>query len=104
VLTETLNETLDVLAKQKNENERLRTTIRSLEQDLARKEKALSELSAELEGDQGKVQELEQSLERWKADILGFREEMRLAEEAEIEVLRKILVLLQDLSKETESS
>ena len=40
---------------------------------------------------------------KWKQDVLGFRDEMRAYEEAEIEVLREVAVLLRGFKKESDA-
>jgi hypothetical protein len=42
---------------------------------------------------------MEAALTRWKEDVLGFREEMRDYEGAQIEVLQEILLLLKEFKK-----
>jgi hypothetical protein len=40
------------------------------------------------------LREMRADLDQWKANVLGFRDEMRQAEQAQAEALRKVLVLL----------
>ena len=40
------------------------------------------------------LREMRQGLDKWKSDVLGFRQEMRAAQKAEIEAMIKILTLL----------
>ncbi len=99
-LTETLNQTLKMLSKEQGENERLRQKVSQLEAQLAEKDKTIADLNSQLEGSGSRIGELEAALDQWKSDVLGFRDEMRKAEEAEIEVLQKMLTLLQSFRKE----
>jgi hypothetical protein len=99
-LTETLNNALQTLAKEQKENERLTESVRSLEQQLADKERVVGDLTERMHGNDARIQGLESSLQQWKLDVLGFRDEMRKTEEAEIEVLQKVLVLLEGFRKD----
>jgi hypothetical protein len=40
------------------------------------------------------LQEMRKDLDQWKSNVLGFRDEIRQAEQAQAEALRKVLVLL----------
>ena len=40
------------------------------------------------------IQEMHAELNKWKADVLGYREEMRLAQKAQLEALSRILQVL----------
>ncbi|MCK4282845.1 MAG: hypothetical protein KAX44_00905 [Candidatus Brocadiae bacterium] len=99
-LTETLNKTLNMLSQAREENEKLQETVAELRQQLQEKSSAVNQLQTQLQAGDEKVQELEAALRTWQADVLGFRDEMRQAEEAELEVLQQILTLLQIFKKE----
>ena len=99
-LTETLDKVFEMLEAERTENEKLRIAIASLQQRLSEKERKIAELTAQLDAGAARVGELEASLEKWKEDVLGFRDEMRAAEEAEIAVLQQILSLLNSFQKE----
>lgn len=99
-LTETLNTTLNMLSQARAENEKLQETAAELRQQLQDKSSAVNQLQAQLQAGDEKVQELEAALRMWQADVLGFRDEMRQAEEAELEVLQQIVTLLQTFKKE----
>ena len=66
------------------ENERLEQVIATLEQKLKQSEAELTEANSLLV-------ETMVDLNEWKANILGFRNEMREAEKAQLEALLKIL-------------
>ncbi len=99
-LTETLQRTLDMLTEARAENSRLKEKVVELNKELQEKEHQIADLTVRVEGGQSKVAELEQALDKWKKDVLGFRDEMRKAEEAELEVLQEILTLLKGFKKE----
>lgn len=99
-LTETLSQVLGMLEKEKAENERLRREVAALGQQLAEKDRTIAQLTLERDAFTEQLQTLEGSLGKWKQDVLGFRDEMRQAEEAEIEVLQQILLILKSFQKE----
>ena len=67
-------------AKQAEDIQRLRT-------DLALAQKELTDANDLLK-------EMRQSLDKWKADVLGFRDEMRSAQKAQLDAMAKVLTLL----------
>jgi len=99
-ITETLEKTVDLLLEAKAENERLKLSLDAAKADAADKDRQIEDLTRQLDLASGEVTKLQEALEQWKADVLGFRDEMRKAEEAEIEVLQEILMLLKDFEKE----
>jgi hypothetical protein len=99
-ITETLEKTVDLLLQAKADNERLKLAQADADRKLADKDAQIQELTRQLDVASGDVGKLQDALEKWKADVLGFRDEMRKADEAEIEVLQEILVLLKGFAKE----
>jgi len=73
----------DLIAK----NRRLNEQVSSLDAQLQQTQKELAEAN-------GLLIEMRVELNNWKADILGFREEMRNAETAQLETLLRILKVL----------
>ncbi len=71
----------------RSENERLQTQITEIQENLEQAEKELSEANDFLV-------ETRVELNNWKKDILGFRNEMREAEVAQLEALYKVLKIL----------
>lgn len=102
-VTEALDRALDVLKRETRDNEKLRQTIDSLQEALGEREQTIKGLNSQLETYTARTEKLEDALEKWKEDVLGFRDEMRKAEEAEIGVLQEILMLLRSF-KEQENS
>jgi len=102
-LTETLDLSLDMLAEARVENAKLKEQIASLEKRLADKESAMQGLAEQLAQAETRIQQFEEALEKWKQDVLGFRDEMRAYEEAEIEVLQEVAVLLRGFKKQSEA-
>ena len=99
-VTETLEKTVDMLLQAKADNERLKAALADTEKKLAEKDASVQELTQQLDVASGDVGKLQDALEKWKTDVLGFRDEMRQADEAEIEVLQQILTLLKGFAKE----
>lgn len=54
----------------------------------------LDKTKAELQDANEFMQEMHGELAKWKADVLGFREEMRSAQTAQLQAMSKILTLL----------
>ena len=102
-LTETLERALDMLDEARVENAKLKEQIASVEKALADKESALQGLGEQLAQAETRIQQFEEALEKWKQDVLGFRDEMRAYEEAEIEVLQEVAVLLRGFKKQSEA-
>jgi chromosome segregation ATPase len=61
--------------------------LKRLKQDLAQAQRELSDANATL-------REMKAELDRWKSDVLGFRSEMRKAQQAQMIALRRVLMLL----------
>ncbi len=99
-VTETLKKTVDMLVQAKADNARLKTVLADAQKQLADKDAQIKQLSEQLDSASVDVGKLQDSLEKWKADVLGFRDEMRQADEAEIQVLQQILTLLKGFAKE----
>ena len=70
-----------------DENQNLKETATSLQTQLDQTKKELSEANDLLV-------EMRIELNNWKVDILGFRDEMRDAEKAQLEALFKVLTIL----------
>jgi chromosome segregation ATPase len=69
------------------ENQGLEEQVTALEADLLQAQKELTEANDLL-------REMIVELNNWKADVIGFRQEMRSAEKAQLEALLKILQIL----------
>jgi len=78
------------------ENRRLKEQVGALEADLKQAQKELTEAN-------NLLREMIVELNNWKTDVIGFREEMRSAEKAQLKALLKILRVLGG-EVETESS
>lgn len=69
------------------ENKQLRAQTAKMQSELAQSEKELTDANSLLV-------EMRAELDRWKASVLGYREEMRQAQKAQLEALSKVIVLL----------
>lgn len=68
-------------------NRKLAAQVITLQADSQASQKELAEAHQML-------QEMRKDLDQWKSNVLGFRDEIRQAEQAQAEALRKVLVLL----------
>ena len=68
-------------------NRDLKAELVATASEMAQAKKELSEANTTLK-------ELDAELAKWQQDVLGFRDEMRLAQRAELELLVKMVVLL----------
>lgn len=68
-------------------NQALQAELDASQADLARAKKELGEANAML-------MDMGEELEKWKTDVLGFRDEMRDAERVQLDALAKILRLI----------
>ena len=99
-ITELLDKTQGLLLQANAESDRLRLALAESDKKLAEKDAQIKDLTAQLSVASGDVGKLQEALEKWKADVLGFRDEMRKADEAEIQVLQEVLMLLKGFAKE----
>ena len=78
----------------RQQNKDLVTRNQSFEDQVAALEKQLKQTQKELAEANEILIEMRVELNNWKSDVLGFREEMRDAESAQLEALVKILHVL----------
>ena len=83
------------------ETEKLRQDNSALKLENADLNRQISELNTELDTARTELteaneflQQMHAELGKWKADVLGYRDEMRRAQVAELEALKKILKIL----------
>jgi len=86
-----LSETTEQL---RQENTRLAEENRTLQQKLTALQMELDRTKAELADANRFLQDMHGELTRWKADVLGFRDEMRSAQVSQLRALSKILQIL----------
>ena len=79
------------------QNNQLRTTVKSTEVELEETQKELNEAN-------DLIMEMRIEMNNWKADVLGFRDEMRQADIAQLQTLQRILETLGGEIPETKDS
>ena len=67
---------------------------KQLQVQTARLEGELSQARKELNDANEQIMEQKRMLQQWRDNVLGFRKEMQLAQQTELDALRKILLLL----------
>ena len=77
-----------------NDNRDLDAKNRGLVQQLATSQTELKQTQKELADANELLLEMRRELDRWKTNVLGFRKEMRDAQQAELEALTKVIRLL----------
>jgi len=88
------SKTIEELAALKNENQKLLEENRQLQESLAPCQTNLVQTQKELAEANDLLIEMRIEMNNWKTNILGFREEMRNAENAQLDALVKILEVL----------
>lgn len=82
------------MAAQQQENQKLLDENRRLKDQVASLDAQLRQAQKELTQANDLLIEMRVELNNWKTDVLGFRDEMRDAEKAQLEALLKILKIL----------
>lgn len=78
----------------KQQNQNLSSRNQQLKEQVADIEKKLNQTQTELKEANEVLVEMRVELNNWKTDVLGFREEMRSAQTAQLQALMKILKAL----------
>ena len=86
-----LSEEANILREQ---NTKLREENTQIKQHLKLTQAELEQVKKELDDANNFLQKMHLELNQWKADVLGFREEIRRSETAQITALAKILRIL----------
>jgi chromosome segregation ATPase len=82
------------LVAAERENHVLQQNNQQLQGDLANLRAELQRTQKELEDANTMLVDLHQELDGWKKNVLGFRDEMRAAQKAQLDALRKVLTVL----------
>ena len=85
---------LEESAELKQENKQLKQTTATQKDKIQKLQTQLDKTQQELQQANDLLVEMKIELNNWKADILGFREEMKDAQQAQLEALYKILTIL----------
>ena len=94
VWSEKYSQTVEKLVRLQQENRQLSEQTRQAIGENGKLKKELDQYQKELGEANEMLLEMKTELERWQSDVLGFREEMRKAQEAQLIALRKVLELL----------
>lgn len=78
----------------KRQNENLQEESRQIQDRLQQTHIELDSTQQELSQANDLIMEMQVELNNWKADVLGFREEMRQADIAQLQALQKVLEIL----------
>lgn len=103
-LTESLHDALGQVKEQRARISALNEKIGELTEKLAAESQKVKELKSDLAERDERVQKLQDAVDKWKQDILGYRDEMRQAEEAEMKALTRIIALLKKCSAEEDTN
>lgn len=76
------------------ENRKLMQQNQAFQRQIDQMKLQLGQAESELGEANAMLLELRDELNRWKSNVLGFRDEMRQAQTAQIEAMHKILVLI----------
>jgi len=85
---------VEQLARQQEENHDLLAEKQQLDQKMVALQAELAQTRKELGEANDLLIEVRRANDQWKVNILGYRNEMRQAQQAELEALRKVLRLL----------
>lgn len=85
---------MEAQSKLQQENRQLADKNRQLGEEVVKLQGEFKQLEKELKEANAMLMEQRGELEKWRTNVLGFREEMRRAQEVELEALQKILKLL----------
>jgi hypothetical protein len=86
--------TVEDLSQEQQRGRKLLDENRTLQQQLDAAKADVAKATSELEAANTLLIEVRQENNRWKADVLGYRDEMRRAHLTELEALGKVLRLL----------
>ena len=93
-LTEKYAAQSEKLSGLKQQNSRLTEENQQLKARVSLLEPQLRQTQKELDSANSLLVEMRVELNNWKNDVLGFRDEIRMAQKAQLEALQKILQLL----------
>ena len=93
-LSQKLKQATDDLDRARKENRDLIDRNAPLTMQAAQATVELKQARKELDEANAMLREMQTELAKWKADVLGYRDEMRTAQTAQIEALRRVLRLL----------
>ena len=92
--SEKYSQAVEKLLNAQQDNRKLQESNREASAQISKLQAELDQSQKELGEANAMLMELRQELEKWKKDVLGFRQEMRSSQEAQLEALTKVLKLL----------
>ncbi len=92
--SEKYSRAVEQLSRQQQEAHKLAEEKRQLNQKIAALEAELAQTRQELQEANDLLLDVRRANQRWKTDVLGYRDELRQAHEAELTALYKVLRLL----------
>lgn len=94
VIQDKYTRTLEDLGREQQRNRDLSDDNRKLADNGAKFQADLAKAQQELTEANNLLLQMRQELEKWKTDVLGFRDELRRANTVQVEALAKVLTLL----------
>ena len=92
--SEKYSQAVEKTARLQQDNRDLELRNQKLQEQLARQQAELAQAQKELAEANTLLLEMRGDLEKWKGNVLGFREEMRRAQQAQLEAMGRVLKLL----------
>jgi septal ring factor EnvC (AmiA/AmiB activator) len=92
--SERYSQAIEKLARLQQENADLQEKNRSIASQAVKHQAELAQAQKELNDANAMLVDIRGELEKWKASVLGFRQEMRSAQQAQLEALTKVLRVL----------
>ena len=94
LLQDKYSRTLEDLNREQQRNRDLADQNQKVAASAAKLQSELAQAQQELTEANNLLVQMRQELDKWKSDVLGYREETRRAHEAELEALAKVMTLL----------
>jgi hypothetical protein len=94
ILQDKYAKTLEELSREQQRSRSLADDNKKLADGAAKLQADLAKAQQELGEANDLLVQMRQELEKWKADILGFRDELRRADQVQLEAIGKVLTLL----------
>ena len=94
VWSEKYLEAVDKITSLQEENKKLKVQIKQEQKRVASLESQVTQNQKELKDANALLIEMHGELKTWKDNVLGFRDEMRTAQKAQLDAMAKVLKLL----------
>ena len=103
-LTSSLSRARKRIQSQQAEIQQLQETLHSSQSELKDVKEERDRLKAKVSEQGKRVESLKQAVQDWKENVLGYRDEMRQAEKAEMQTLKQIIMLLRQSARSPDES